>query len=179
MSGGNQTMRRAQRTSTKSDPFSSTMFAERNDRWKTPLDIVRAVGPFDLDPCGAPGHPTAAEVWTPEELGDGLSLPWFGRVWLNPPYGRTMRDWLERLVEHGSGIALIPVAPGTKLWQDVVFRHATAIHFWRHRIKFLREDAPDMTSPTETALLAFTEADADALASSDLPGHLIRYVGAA
>lgn len=177
MSGGNQAARRAVRTSTKSDPFSATMFAERNDRWLTPLAIVNALGEFDLDPCAAPGHATAAETWMPEEVGDGLAMPWHGRVWLNPPYGRTMRQWVERLAEHGSGIALIPVAPGTKLWQAVVFKHATAVHFWRHRINFVREDATDtMTSPTESALIAFSEADAEALASSDLPGHLIRYV---
>ena len=61
-------------------------FAERNDRWLTPLPLVRSLGDFDLDPCGAPGHATASTVWTPEEVGDGLSMRWFGRVWLNPPY---------------------------------------------------------------------------------------------
>lgn len=175
--GGNQLARRAQRTSTKANPFDPKFFADRNDRWLTPLAIVRALGTFDLDPCAAPGHATATETWTPEEVGDGLAMPWHGRVWLNPPYGRAMREWVERLAEHGSGIALIPVAPGTKLWQNVVFRHATAVHFWRHRINFIREDAPEtMTSPTESSLIAFSEPDADALASSGLPGHTIRYL---
>jgi hypothetical protein len=173
---GNQTMRRAQRTSTKSDKFDADFYAGRNDRWLTPLDIVRALGTFDLDPCAAPGHPTALETWTPEDVGDGLSMPWHGRVWLNPPYGRTQRQWVERLVEHGSGVALLPIGTGTKLWQDVIFPNVTAIHFWRHRISFLREDADEaMTSPTESAILAFSEADADALEQSNLPGHLIRF----
>lgn len=174
---GNQTMRRAQRTSTESDKFDNDFWAGRNDRWLTPLDIVRALGRFDLDPCAAPGHATADTTWTPEEVGDGLSMPWFGRVWLNPPYGRTQRQWVERLVEHGSGIALLPIGTGTKLWQDVIFQQVTGIHFWRHRINFIREDSPEtMTSPTESAILAFSEADADALEASNLPGHLIRFV---
>ena len=174
---GNQQARRAQRTSTISSKFSTEFFATRNDRWLTPLDIVNALGQFDLDPCGAPGHATAETIWTPELVGDGLAMPWAGRVWLNPPYGRTMRAWVERLVEHGSGVALLPVGTGTKLWQDVIFPNVTAIHWWRHRINFIREDAPEeMTSPTESVLLAFSEFDADAIAGSDLPGHLTRYV---
>lgn len=173
---GSQTARRAVRTSTRSDKFDADFYVARNDRWRTPLSIIHALGAFDLDPCGAPGHVTAATVWIPEEVGDGLSMPWEGRVWLNPPYGRTQGQWVRRLVEHGSGIALIPVATGTKLWQDVIFPHATAIHFWRHRINFIREDAPEaMTSPTESALLAFSEADAAALITSKLPGHAVSY----
>lgn len=181
---GNQRARDAARTSTKSDRFDADFYAARNDRWGTPLSIIRAVSTdlglprFDLDPCGAPGHDTATEVWTPEEIGDGLSLPWHGRVWLNPPYGPTMPTWVERLIVHdGGGIALIPVSTGIKLWQDLILEFATAAHFWRHRIRFIREDAPDqMVSPTETALLAFTERDADALVAARLPGHTTRYL---
>lgn len=175
---GNQSARTATRTSTKSDPFDLGFFARRNDRWLTPLSIVESVGPFDLDPCAAPGHPTASELWTPEEVGDGLAMPWHGRVWLNPPYGRTMSEWVRRLVEHGSGVALIPVATGTKLWQDIVFPNATAILFYRHRVSFLRRDgenADDMVSPQASALIAFTDADASALVTSRLPGECIRF----
>ena len=89
-----------------------------------------------------------------------------------------MRQWVERLVEHGSGVALIPVATGTKLWQDVVYEHATAILYYRHRLNFLRrdgEDVDDMVSPQASALIAFSEIDADAIAASGLQGHLTRY----
>lgn len=175
---GNQLARTAQKTSTKADRFDSAFFAGRNDRWLTPLEVVRALGTFDLDPCAAPGHETATERWTPEEVGDGLAMPWRGRVWLNPPYGRTMREWVERIVEHESGIALIPVATGTKLWQDVIYPHATAIHYYRHRLNFLRrdgEDVDDMVSPQASALISFSNADAVSLAECGLPGHLVTY----
>ena len=179
---GNQKARTAARTSTKSDPFDPAFFANRNDRWLTPLAIIDAIGPFDLDPCSAPDHPTAETRWTPEEVGDGLAMPWFGRVWLNPPYGRTMAEWVRRLVEHESGIALIPVATGTKLWQDVVFPNATAILFYRHRINFLRRDglgsAEDMVAPQASALIAFSDSDATSLEGSGLTGECIRFNGA-
>lgn len=173
---GNANARTAGRTSTKADPFNPAMFAERNDRWLTPLGIIEALGTFDLDPCGAPGHPTATTVWTPEEIGDGLSLPWEGRIWLNPPYGREQRPWVEMLIAHGTGTALIPVATGTKLWQEVIFPNADAILFYRHRVQFLRRDNGDsssMVAPQASALIAFGPGDADALLASGLPGYTL------
>ena len=72
---GNQLARTAQKTSTTSDRFDVGFFAKRNDRWLTPLEVINALGEFDLDPCAAPNHPTAATRWTPEEVGDGLAMP--------------------------------------------------------------------------------------------------------
>lgn len=147
--------------------------AKRNDRWLTPLSVIQSLGAFDLDPCGAPDHPTANRILLLENGDDGLVDDWNGRVWLNPPYGRTMRAWVERLVIHGTGTALIPVAAGTKLWQEVIFLHASAIHFYRHRINFLRRDGEDnssMVSPQASAIVAFGDVDADALVRSGLRG---------
>src|SRR5690606_6963873 len=88
MSMGNQIARTAHRTVIDlSKPPS-----QRNDRWLTPLSVIESLGEFDLDPCGAPGHQTARRVYLLEDGDDGMSDPWFGRVWLNPPYGRTMRQ---------------------------------------------------------------------------------------
>ena len=168
---GNQIARTAHRTVIDQSKKPS----ERNDRWLTPLSVIDSLGEFDLDPCGAPDHPTASRVYVLEDGDDGLRDPWFGRVWLNPPYGRTMRVWVERLVQHGMGTALIPVAAGTKLWQEVVFPEASAIHFYRHRIKFLRRDGrhDDMVSPQASAIVAFGSTDADALFASGLPGVVL------
>ena len=168
---GNQIARTAHRTVIDT----SVPPSRRNDRWLTPLTVIDALGRFDLDPCGAPDHPTADRIYILENGDDGLRDDWFGRVWLNPPYGRTMRVWVERLVAHGTGTALIPVAAGTKLWQEVVFPEASAIHFYRHRIKFLRRDGKDdeMVSPQASAIVAFGDQDADALLTSGLPGVVL------
>lgn len=172
---GNQIARTAHRTviDTSLPPN------ERNDRWLTPPTIVESLGEFDLDPCGAPQHLLAKHTYLLENGDDGLRDPWYGRVWMNPPYGRTMRVWVERLVSHGKGTCLIPVATGTKLWQEVVWREASAIHFYRHRVKFLRRDGKDddMVSPQASALVAFGDSDADALLKSGLPGVAIDFRG--
>lgn len=57
--------------------------------WYTPAWVFERLGlHFDLDPCqplqGIPWIPTTFRYG---EVEDGLKSPWFGRVWLNPPYG--------------------------------------------------------------------------------------------
>jgi hypothetical protein len=62
------------------------------DLWR-PLD--RHLGGFDLDPAaGCEPTPIAEERYTPED--DGLSSPWFGTVWLNPPFSEKT-PWYRRL----------------------------------------------------------------------------------
>src|SRR5690606_25147728 len=132
-------------------------------------------GTFDLDPSGAPGHPTATEVWTPEEVGDGLAMPWRGRVWLNPPYGKTMIDWIRRLAEHGEGTALIFARTETALFHEYVWPHASAILFLRGRVTFLDPEgvAASASSGAPSVLIAYGWRDAQALAASPIKGHFI------
>ena len=79
--------------------------AARTTTWLTPLEVVRSLGRFDLDPCGYPGWATAEHlICLPD---DGLAAQWAGRVWLNPPYGRQTWEWLAKLAAHGQGTALV------------------------------------------------------------------------
>src|SRR5690348_17328383 len=79
----------------------------KSDTYLTPPEIVRRLGHFDLDPCCPDGMPwkTADVMYTKAQ--DGLSQPWNGRVWMNPPFGRTGPDkWFGRMAEHNNGIGL-------------------------------------------------------------------------
>jgi len=110
--------------------------AMKNDEWLTPPHIIEALGPFDLDPC-APivrPWPTAAQHYTKEH--NGLSMPWHGRVWLNPPYGLEAAAWLALLVAHGCGTALIFARTETGMFFDHVWDGADAVLFLRGRLHF-------------------------------------------
>lgn len=92
---------------------------------------------FDLDPCAPPG----GLPWIPAatsycEADDGLTQPWRGRVWLNPPYGRHTGSWLRRLAAHGDGIALVFARTETEWWHEVV-PTAAAVCFIAGRITFV------------------------------------------
>ena len=78
------------------------------DDYYTPKWVFDALGlRFDLDVCAPPdGVP-----WIPCDkyftvADDGLSQPWVGRVWMNPPYSEAT-PWVRRFIEHGNGIALV------------------------------------------------------------------------
>jgi len=68
-------------------------------------------------------------------LQDGLLLPWRGRVWLNPPYGRPLGAWCHKMCVHGDGLALIPASTDTAYFHQVV-SSASAVLLFRSRLDF-------------------------------------------
>jgi hypothetical protein len=139
----------------------------RSNVWLTPPDIVRDLGPFDLDPCAAPDPrpwDTAARHITEDE--DGLTQPWEGRVWLNPPYSRdAIAAWLRRMAQHGNGIALIFGRTDTDAFHRYVFRHADAISFLWGRLNFHHPDGrrADANGGAPSVLIAYGSANAERL----------------
>lgn len=115
--------------------------ARTTDEWYTPPAIFEALGlSFDLDPAAPPG----GVPWIPAEhhyslADDGLRRPWGGLVWLNPPYGRQTGTWLDRLAQHGDGIALVFARTDTG-WFQAAARAATALCFIAGRLRFVRPD---------------------------------------
>lgn len=110
------------------------------DEWLTPPSILKALGPFDLDPCASIVRPwpTAAKHYT--IIDDGLKQPWHGFVWCNPPYGRETGVWLDRLADHGNGIALIFARTETEMFFSEVWGKAHALLFLRGRLHFHHAD---------------------------------------
>jgi len=104
--------------------------------WLTPPEIINAFPLFDLDPCAATNRPwpTAAEHYV--EAQDGLTLPWRGVVWCNPPFGPEAGVWLDRLVEHGHGVALVPARTETRWFVRTVWGHADNVLFLHGRPHF-------------------------------------------
>jgi hypothetical protein len=110
----------------------------RSVEWFTPPHIFDALGlTFDLDPCapagGVPWIPAAAHYSTED---DGLSRRWEGRVWLNPPYGREAAEWVDRLVAHGDGVALVFVRSDA-VWAQRAIKTATAVCLIAGRLRFV------------------------------------------
>ena len=83
------------------------------NEWYTPRWILDACGEFDLDPCGNNRWDTANEVYEYS----GIEREWKGRVWMNPPYGRDIGQWTDKLVEHGNGLCLIFGRTDTRWFQ--------------------------------------------------------------
>lgn len=144
--------------------------------WLTPRHILDALGEFDLDPCAAPNPiawPTARVHYIPPT--DGLCEPWFGRVWLNPPYGSAVWTWLDKLAEHGQGTALIFARTETSGFVDQVWKRASAIRFLHGRLHFHRPDGTRAAgnSGAPSCLVAYGDRDAKVLESVGIPGSFV------
>ncbi len=148
----------------------------RTNEWLTPPAILRALGPFDLDPCAPIDRPwdMATEHFTVED--NGLRRQWHGRVWLNPPYGPQTERWLRRIAEHGNGIALIFARTETEMFHRHGWCKADAMLFLRGRLHF---HLPDGTRAKSNAggpsvLIAYGGANVDSLKESGIKGQLVR-----
>lgn len=147
--------------------------------WLTPPDLLARLGRFDLDPCAVSyprPWPTADNhIALPD---DGLAANWFGRVWLNPPYGAESAPRLRKMGDHGNGLALIFARTETDLFQSV-WQRATAILFLRGRITFYYPNGTraDHNGGAPSVLVAYGEAEADRLPAYGIAGQFFRLRG--
>jgi phage N-6-adenine-methyltransferase len=134
--------------------------SSRSDNWPTDpaafADIERQYGPFDLDPCASHENAKCARYFTRED--NGLAQRWFGRVFMNPPYGRELPQWMAKAWESSQSTAevvvcLIPARTDTRYWHDYAMRGD--ITFLRGRLKFGPLTNP---APFPSAVVVFRNA---------------------
>jgi len=152
---------------------------KNNDEWLTPPELIKSLGCFDLDPCSPIKRPwdTAINHFTISD--DGLCLPWKGRVWLNPPYGRETFKWIKKLSEHKKGIALLFSRTETIGFHSEVWDKAHSVFFFKGRLKFHyvtgeRGDASNAPS----CLVSYSPKDTEYLNKfTYMQGKLIKLIG--
>lgn len=152
----------------------------QNVDWYTPPWVFQRLGlDFDLDPC----QPPDGIDWIPAKRrysvhDDGLTQPWSGRVWLNPPYGKHTPAWLERMHNHRNGIALVFARTDCAWFHESVAK-ADAILFLRGRVKFV--DGLGVTggsgAGSGSMLVAWGRENVDALLAMRDLGHLVHNAG--
>jgi len=156
--------------------FNTSTTEASKDEWLTPPDIIRALGAFDLDPCAPIVRPwaTATRHYSLAD-GDGLALPWHGRVWLNPPYGKETFRWMEKLSKHyGGGIALIFARTETKGFHREIWQKAHAVFFFEGRLSFYHVTGEKGgTANAPSCLVSYSQADTQAIEQAGLKGKLI------
>ena len=136
-------------------------FTSNRGDWCTPWGLIKAceelVGPFDLDACAKDGScAKAPRYYTPEE--NGLTRVWYGRTWVNPPYGRGVAKWIERarhMARNGARVVmLLPARTDTVWFHDLVIPHAE-VRLIRGRVKFEVDGKPGYPAPFPSMLALF------------------------
>lgn len=125
-------------------------YSSEKQTWETPqwlFDELNTLFNFTLDACAETHTAKVTNYYTKEQ--DALIQNWCGSVWCNPPYGREQVKFIKKaLDEHmqnnSTVVLLIPARPDTKVWHDVIFKHASCICFIKGRLRFgdSKENAP-------------------------------------
>lgn len=141
---------------------------KESDIWFTPREILDPLGHFDLDPCNSmpDQFPTASKHFGPDI--DGLSQPWEGRVWLNPPFSN-IPPWLKRMREHGNGIALVFSRTDSKWFSDAV-KAAGGVFAFQGRTQFTRPTLKVSRCPFGCVLFPFGQSNRDAILRAGFKG---------
>ena len=139
-------------------------FNSGENEWYTPLEYIEAarevLGSIDLDPASsdiANQTVKATQYYTAEM--DGLSLPWFGNVWINPPYssdliGRFIDKMLEECGNIEQAIVLVNNATETQ-WFTKAIEITSAVCFPQGRVKFLDTNGNAIGAPLQGQALLY------------------------
>lgn len=145
------------------------------EEWLTPPEILKAFGPFDLDPCAPRVRPWPMATNHFTEQDNGLLKVWSGLVWCNPPYGSKTGEWLARCAEHGNALALTFARTETAAFHDHVWPKATSLFFIRGRLSFFHVDGrPGGTSGAPSVLIAYGKIADGRINTSKMEGRYVQ-----
>jgi phage N-6-adenine-methyltransferase len=155
-------------------------YSSASAEWYTPVQYVEAVrevlGDIDLDPASsaqANEVVRASKFFSKED--DGLARDWFGRVFMNPPYGKTddggslAAAFCNRAIaeyEAGNVDACIILVNSlhSQSWQAPLYDHAFCLV--DHRIHFISADGEENKNPTFQNIFVYLGEDIAAFAKT-------------
>lgn len=127
-----------------------------NNEWYTPPEIIErarnVLDYFDLDPASNPvaqATVKATRYYSAEN--SGLDKPWFGRIWLNPPYSAALiKQFAAKMVDevfqgHVEEAVILTNNASETAWFHDFASVSSMICFPRGRIKFWHPDKPPAT----------------------------------
>lgn len=143
----------------------SVHFRSKRHDWGTPqwlFDQLDAEFRFTLDVCATESNAKCERFFTPRD--DGLSQPWQGACWMNPPYGASIGRWMHKALDESrkgaTVVCLVPARTDTAWW------HACAVHgeirYIQGRLRF---DGAESSAPFPSAVIVFRAARLARIAS--------------
>lgn len=120
--------------------LNDSLFMSNKDDWETPKDLYESLNNefhFNLDPCCSKDTAKCSSFYTIED--DGLCKRWEGNVFMNPPYGRQIVNWIKKAKEESNNgatvVCLVPARTDTKWWHNYCMK-STEIRLLTRRLTF-------------------------------------------
>jgi phage N-6-adenine-methyltransferase len=134
-----------------------SLYSSDEMSWETPSTLFNKLNDefnFTLDPCCVKETAKCPLYYTPEI--DGLKQPWFGSVFMNPPYGRTIKLWMAKAAHESSlrkslVCCLVPVRSDSKWWHHYAMK-SSEIRLLNRRLTF---EGGNNKAPFPAALVIF------------------------
>lgn len=117
------------------------MYTSNSEEWGTPQELFNRLNKefnFTIDICASKENTKCPKYYTKEE--DALKQEWGGVIWMNPPYGRQIGNWVKKAKEiarqgKATVVCLLPARTDTAWWHDYAMK-ADEIRFIKGRLKF-------------------------------------------
>ena len=138
------------------------MFSSNNVEWNTPQSFYDKLDKkynFTLDPCATKSSAKCGQYFTEEN--NGLLQSWSGHtVFMNPPYGRRISEWIakayiESRKPNTKVVCLLPARTDTRYWHKYCMK-ADFIYFIKGRLQFQNKLSSETNSaPFPSAVVVF------------------------
>ena len=138
----------------------------------TPLTFLIRVyefydGVLDLDPCSDDKMRVFANMHYTKEI-NGLALPWWGKVFVNPPYGRSLPEWTKKVIEEyesGRADQILYLVPSRTDTQWTRMLNAYPRCYLHSRLRFTDEQGNEQDSAPFPSALFYLGARREEFAS--------------
>ena len=129
------------------------MFSSKTDMWATPqyfFDELNNEFGFEIDVCATDENAKCGTYYTKEQ--DGLSMPWSGTCWCNPPYGREIGKWVAKAyaASQEGGLRSLCFFP-----QEQIPNGFMTIYTGKQRFALLEDDLNLVTAKTPPRFLVW------------------------
>lgn len=137
------------------------LFSSNSMIWETPKDYFDKLNmkfKFDLDACASESNHKVNSYFT--EVDNALIQKWGGNVFMNPPYGRHIGEFIKKAYEEHLRdpdrfiVMLIPSRTDTKYWHEYIQDKAT-VKFLKGRLKFEISGKSMDAAPFPSALVVY------------------------
>lgn len=141
---------------------------KKNDTLQTPDYLIKALGPFDLDPCAGESTKIAYDNWWIGRGEDGLKMNWNGFVWCNPPFSQK-EAWIQKMMSHNHGIMILPER-GSAPWFGPLAEFTGEYFVMGKKVNFIGGPSSNNLG---SVLFPFGKEAVKRIINSGLPGHSI------
>ena len=143
-----------------SKQFSKLSKSHKSTEYGTPLDLYQKLNKifeFKFDPCTTKDNPLGTDMYCTTEH-DGLDGPWNNNTFINPPFGRGVLEWIQKMKHESEQynheyvyVMLLPARTDTKWFQDHIMTDEhdawSCIYLLNGRLKFINPELNQKSQP--------------------------------